>query len=102
MPPDTIELARVIAREVGRELAEALRGSLGAPAPGLLPAEELAAALRVSRKTIARMVAQGMPSRRVGGLARYDLEEVKTWLKSRESGAVVDEPAPRRLGRGGR
>jgi excisionase family DNA binding protein len=105
--PEPVDIAREIAREIvrefGQELAAALRATFSAPPPGLLPEEELATSLRVSRKTIKRLVAQGLPARRVGSLVRYDLVEVKAWLKSRdEAGELTEEPAPRRLGRGRR
>ncbi len=44
---------------------------------------ELAAYYKVSEKTIARMTADGMPSRLIGARRRYDLAEVEAWTKER-------------------
>lgn len=93
------ELATELARQMGEQFVMAVRAATAIP-PGLLPPEELAAALRVSRKTIGRLAHSGMPVHRVCGLARYDLVEVIAWLKNRNV-KVNEEPAPRRLSRKG-
>jgi excisionase family DNA binding protein len=50
----------------------------------LLTADELAAALRVSSRTVDRLVAEGLPRVRVRlRLYRYDLAEVRAWCERR-------------------
>jgi excisionase family DNA binding protein len=50
--------------------------------PALLTAEELAAALRVSRSWVYEAARNGaVPCLRVGALLRFDLEEVKAFLR---------------------
>ncbi len=100
---EIVAVAREVGREVGREVAAVLAANMAAPAPGLLPPDELAMALRVSRKTIVKLGRDGLPSQKVAGLIRYDLEEVKAWLKSRPlTEKETTEQPPKRLGRGRR
>ncbi|MGL4575241.1 MAG: helix-turn-helix domain-containing protein [Burkholderiaceae bacterium] len=47
----------------------------------LLTPAEIAAYLRTSERTIARMVADGCPSIMVGKRRRFDLQAVLTWSK---------------------
>lgn len=48
----------------------------------LLMPSELCAALKISRRTYARLVAQGMPPTvRIFSLNRYRLSDVEKWLK---------------------
>lgn len=49
----------------------------------MLTAAELAAQLRTSERTVARMVADGCPSMLVGARRRFDLTEVIAWTKER-------------------
>ncbi len=82
----TIEgaIAAAVLDALRPELDE-LRGAIHqAPAerPALLTAGELAAQLRVSRSTVARMRADGCPIVRVIDSPRYDLVEVIAWLRA--------------------
>lgn len=58
----------------------------------LLTPAELAAALRTSERTVARMVVNGCPSLMVGSRRRFDLEAVKAWAAVQP--ALVQRPAP--------
>ncbi|HOW47353.1 MAG TPA: helix-turn-helix domain-containing protein [Rubrivivax sp.] len=49
----------------------------------LLTPAELAAHLRVSERTVARMTTEGCPSLLVGRRRRYDLAAVTAWMQSR-------------------
>ena len=52
----------------------------------LLTADELAAALDVSRRTLERLIADGLPRYRVRArLYRYDLGEVLAWCHAQPS-----------------
>ncbi len=52
----------------------------------LLLAAELARILRVSKSTLKRLVAEGLPRVHVHGrLHRYDLAAVRAWLAAREA-----------------
>jgi excisionase family DNA binding protein len=52
--------------------------------PVLLTADELAEALRVSRRTVDRMVVEGAPRIHVRGkLYRYNLTAVMAWCQAR-------------------
>jgi excisionase family DNA binding protein len=56
---------------------------VNSPRPDLLTADELADALRVSRRTVDRMVADGLPRVQVRPrLFRYDLNRVIQWCAS--------------------
>lgn len=64
-------------------------------APGgnaLLKSAEVAELLRVHPKQIYRLLARGLPGRRVGGEWRFDRDEVLRWAGSRDERAA--EPAP--------
>lgn len=52
--------------------------------PLCLP-RELAAWLRVSPRTVRRRMLDGMPHKMVGGLVRFDPEEVLEWLNRTSS-----------------
>ncbi len=56
------------------------------PAPALLTRVGLAQALDCSTATIARLRAQGCPCDVVGDSPRFDLAEVRKWLKERAAG----------------
>jgi excisionase family DNA binding protein len=49
----------------------------------LLTPAELAAHLRASERTVARMVADGCPSMLVGKRRRFDLAKVTAWMEER-------------------
>lgn len=49
----------------------------------MLTPAELAAHLRTSERTVARMVADGCPSMLVGRRRRFDLEAVTAWMTDR-------------------
>lgn len=49
----------------------------------MLTPAELAAALRVSERTVSRMVIDGCPSMLVGSRRRFDLVAVTTWTQQR-------------------
>lgn len=49
----------------------------------MLTPAELAAALRVSERTVARMVIDGCPSMLVGSRRRFDLAAVTAWCTAR-------------------
>ncbi len=58
---------------------------------------ELAAYLRTSERTVARMVADGCPSLLVGRRRRFDLAAVLEWTRSRgEQSQAAPEPGGRR------
>ncbi|MFO0592649.1 MAG: substrate-binding domain-containing protein [Polyangiaceae bacterium] len=58
------------------------------PAPAeLLKSAEVARLLRVHPKQIYRLLAQGLPGRRVGSEWRFVREEVLAWIEDRERGA---------------
>jgi len=48
-----------------------------------LTAEELMKYLKVSRVSITRYMKQGMPSVKLGGLRRFKISEVESWLKTK-------------------
>jgi excisionase family DNA binding protein len=55
---------------------------------GLLTAEELAALLNVSEKTVYRWSKSGsLPSVRIGTLVRFEPATVSTWLRERGAAA---------------
>ena len=49
----------------------------------LMTPAELAAHLRTSERTVARMVLEGCPSMLVGRRRRFDLAAVTTWIQER-------------------
>lgn len=49
----------------------------------MLTPTELAAALRISERTVARMVTDGCPSMLVGARRRFDLATVTQWAQER-------------------
>lgn len=51
----------------------------------ILTSAELAAQLRVSERTVARMLADGCPSLLVGRRRRFDLAAVLSWAQTRAS-----------------
>lgn len=55
--------------------------------PTLLTPAELAAHLRVSERTVARMVIDGCPNLLVGSRRRFELAAVLSWLTGRTTGA---------------
>lgn len=55
----------------------------------LLTIEELKAVLNISRGTIYRLCEQKMPHYRVGTGYRFDLDEVKKWMSSKEASKKV-------------
>jgi len=73
---------------IARRVVELLRARPTEPV--LLSAEELARAFQVSRETIRKISREGCPVVRVESLVRYDVEEVKSWLRSRD---VRHEPS---------
>lgn len=47
----------------------------------MMTVSELTKELHVCTKTVRNLVAKGMPCIKIGGLMRFDLDDVKTWLK---------------------
>ncbi|MEO8899949.1 MAG: helix-turn-helix domain-containing protein [Polyangiaceae bacterium] len=70
------------AAERGAELAlEAVKAS---PAPGLVPASEMARLLNVSRTTLHRLrTEQGAPAVRVGDVYKFEPSAVLAWARER-------------------
>ena len=62
----------------------------------MLTPAELAAHLRTSERTVARMVADGCPSILVGHRRRFDLPAVLAWASQRAE--ACRSSAPRRAG----
>ena len=93
-------LGEALLGELRQVVREELRAALGTRADDRrLSKAELAAALGLSAKTIARFDAQGLPSVGHGRLRRYDRAAVERWIGDREStrqGAAVDELLARR------
>lgn len=48
----------------------------------LLTIKELADELKVSKSTINRLLAKGMPKIYVGGQLRFKFDEIETWLEN--------------------
>lgn len=46
--------------------------------------EELMKYLKVSRVTITRYLAKGLPSVKIGGFRRFKLSEVEAWIKKQQ------------------
>jgi excisionase family DNA binding protein len=57
----------------------------------MLTPAELAAHLRVSERTVARMVADGCPSMLVGSRRRFDLAAVTAWTQHRAQQCPSDK-----------
>lgn len=47
----------------------------------MLNKKQMAEYLKVHPNTVDRMVKHGMPAFKFGGLVRYDLDDVKKWIK---------------------
>jgi|DewCreStandDraft_4_1066084.scaffolds.fasta_scaffold49123_3 excisionase family DNA binding protein len=62
-------------------------------APHLLTAAELAAALRTSERTAARMVNDGCPSMMVGRRRRFELQAVLAWSAERAARSPMETQA---------
>lgn len=63
--------------------------SYPAAAPELLTPDDLCAALKISRRTLARLVACGLPPAvTVNSRRRYRLPDVEAWLREREQRAA--------------
>jgi hypothetical protein len=63
----------------------------------MLTPAELAAHLRTSERTIARMVTDGCPSMLVGSRRRFDLPAVTVWIQQRGQ-ACPSEKTPKAAG----
>lgn len=46
-------------------------------------AKVVAAELKVHRDTVYRLIKVGLPTHRVGGRDRFDLDEIRAWSKAR-------------------
>jgi excisionase family DNA binding protein len=68
---------------MGRE-TDALDGA-AQTSDRLYTATDLMSYLRVSRNTIHRKIAQGMPHERYGALIRFRLSDVVAWLRAQRS-----------------
>jgi excisionase family DNA binding protein len=55
-----------------------------ASVPELLTTEELAARLKVHRKTLLKYVKRGLPCVRIGGRCRFMSAQVLRWLEERK------------------
>ena len=51
--------------------------------PRFMTPKQLSSTLQVSLRSIRRRIQEGMPYSRFGGAVRFDLDEVKSWLKTR-------------------
>ena len=60
----------------------------------MLTPAELAAHLRTSERTVARMVADGCPSMMVGRRRRFDLAAVLRWSEERARACPQEKTAP--------
>lgn len=65
-----------------REEVASIVAELRRPDPGALTQEQLGGALQISRSTVHRLLKNGMPYYLVLGSKRFDLTEVKAWLKT--------------------
>ena len=63
-----------------------------------LTRQQLCAALQISESTVRRMELDGLPCTPVGRSKRYDLAEVKTWLRANHgqppANAIRTTPSP--------
>ena len=48
----------------------------------MITLQELIKELKLSRQTIYRLIKDGMPNIRIGRVYRFNLAEVKAWLKA--------------------
>jgi excisionase family DNA binding protein len=64
----------------------------------LLTPAELAAALKASERTVARMVAAGCPSMLVGARRRFDLAAVTAWTAQQAAAACPSAKTPKAAG----
>jgi excisionase family DNA binding protein len=64
----------------------------------LLTPAELAASLRVSERTVARMVAEGCPSLLIGSRRRFELMAVAAWTQAREKEKCQSDKTPMAAG----
>jgi excisionase family DNA binding protein len=55
-----------------------------------LTTAELMDVLSISRSTVYRLMAKGMPNIMVGSVHRFPLNQVVTWLESQDGHAVND------------
>lgn len=62
-----------------------------------LTRQELCAALRVSESTIRRREHEGMPVTYIGKLPRYDLAEVKAWMREQQPQRTKCQSEPTNL-----
>jgi excisionase family DNA binding protein len=73
---------RVLSSDDDRERVDAGRATVP---PRLLTLPEVAAYLRVSPKTVRRLVVRGFPHIRFGRVLRFDPADVHRWLVARRS-----------------
>ena len=64
----------------------------------MLTPAELAAALRVSTRTVARWDAEGCPCEWAGSRRRYDLAAVQAWNRERAAASCQLEKTPKAAG----
>lgn len=64
----------------------------------MLTPAELAAHLRASERTVARMVLDGCPSMLVGSRRRFDLEAVTAWITARGADRCPHAKTPMGVG----
>ena len=88
-------LFQVVTRDTAEQLAWAFEGFDSEQ--DLLSERELVRALKVSRTTLWRLRAQGLPAVQLGRLVRYDLRQVREWLNSQRGGIEVAEPRDKNL-----
>jgi excisionase family DNA binding protein len=60
------------------------QGLRDAELPEVLTLKEVAALLRVDRHQIAKLIEQGLPCHRVGGMRRFLRREVMAWLQAQK------------------
>jgi excisionase family DNA binding protein len=86
MPPDPLAtaLAQVLEPIVRRAVADALADQQPSePLPALLTVDQLCTQLGVSRTTLHRLRAEGLPCIMIGDSPRGSLPDVLAWLKAR-------------------
>jgi excisionase family DNA binding protein len=65
--------------------------------PEYITAEDVAAMLKVSAKTVYRLAREdaSLPQLRIGGSVRFPRERLMKWLRAREGAPVAERPAAR-------
>jgi phage terminase Nu1 subunit (DNA packaging protein) len=75
---------------IGR-LAEAVQGIVMETVTNLINREQLAKKLRVSVRTVDRLLAEGCPHLRIRNAIRFIFLEVLTWIAQRSKGLIQQQ-----------